>query len=44
MKKYTVFYTWQSDTEENCNRHLIRKALDIAVQAIRQIRAWRRKL
>ena len=34
MKTYTVFYAWQSDTEQNYNRHLIRKALDIAAEAI----------
>ena len=34
MKKYTVFYAWQSDTEQNYNRHLIRKALDMAAEAI----------
>jgi len=34
MKKYTVFYAWQSDIEQNYNRHLIRKALDMAAEAI----------
>jgi hypothetical protein len=26
MKKYTVFYAWQSDAEQNYNRRLIRMA------------------
>jgi len=34
MKKYTVFYAWQSDTEQNYDRHPIRNALDMAAEAI----------
>ena len=34
MKKYSVFYAWQSDTEQNYNRRLIGKALDMAAEAI----------
>jgi hypothetical protein len=34
MKMYTVFYAWQSDTDEKYNRNLIRIALDIAAKAI----------
>ena len=34
MKKYSVFYAWQSDTEQNYDRRLIGKALDMAAEAI----------
>lgn len=31
---FTVFYCWQSDTNQNHNRHLIREALDAAADRI----------
>jgi hypothetical protein len=34
MKTYTVFYAWQSDTDQKYNRNLIPTALDIAAKAI----------
>jgi len=34
MRKFVVFYAWQSDTVQRLNRHLIRFALNLAAESI----------
>jgi hypothetical protein len=34
MRKFVVFYAWQSDTVQRLNRHLIRFALNLAAENI----------
>ena len=33
---FTLFWSWQSDTRANCNRTLIRRAIDAAVSNVAQ--------
>src|SRR5437899_2419856 len=34
MADYTIFYSWQTDSPQECNKRLIRDAIDAAVDAI----------